>query len=358
MAGSSLNKSFYPNILQRPRRNRRTEAVRALVREHVLSVSSLVQPLFVMEGKNRREAVPSMPGIARLTVDRLVAECREIRDLGIPAAALFPAIPARLKDPGGSEALREDGLYPRAIRAVKKAVPELALITDVALDPYSSDGHDGIVGPSGDVQNDETVEVLAAQAVLQARAGGDFVAPSDMMDGRVGAIRRALDAAGFAGTGILAYSAKYASAFYGPFRDALGSAPKKGDKKTYQMDPPNVREALREVRLDVEEGADIVMVKPGLPYLDVVRAVAEISPVPVAVYNVSGEYAMLKEAGLKGSIDYRAAVLETLVAFKRAGADIVLTYHAREAAGWLREGRRAGRRAKAPERSRLVPSQA
>lgn len=309
------------------------------MRETRLDAGSLVAPLFVTDGSRKTE-VASMPGVFRHPIASLVKECRALRGLGVNAVALFPVIPLRLKDKTASESANPDGLYPRAIRAVKTQVPDITVITDVALDPYNSDGHDGIVSAQGKILNDETLPILAAQAIVQARAGADIVAPSDMMDGRVAYLRSALDEAGFDETGILAYSAKYASAFYGPFRDALSSAPKKGDKKTYQMDPANAREAVREMLLDIAEGADIVMVKPGLPYLDIVRAVREVSSVPVAAYNVSGEYAMLKAAAAKGWLPYRETVLEALVSLKRAGADLILTYHAREAAEWLWAPRR------------------
>ncbi|WP_161540613.1 porphobilinogen synthase [Rhodothermus marinus] len=329
------------SLIERPRRLRRTEAIRRMVRETRLSVDQLVAPLFVVEGHGVRQEVPSMPGQYRLSIDELVREARELHALGIPAVALFPALDESLKTPDGREALNPDGLYPRAIRAVKEAVPELLVITDVALDPYSSDGHDGIVR-DGRILNDETVEILARMAVVQAQAGADIVAPSDMMDGRVGAIRRALDEAGFTEVAILSYTAKYASAFYGPFRDALDSAPRlrpgvPPDKKTYQMDPANAREALRELRLDLEEGADMVMVKPALPYLDVIYRVKQASDVPVAAYHVSGEYAMLKAAALSGWLDEKAAVLEALTAICRAGADVILTYFAKQVAQWLQE---------------------
>ena len=322
------------HLAKRPRRLRRNPAIRGLVRETRLQAADLVMPLFVQDGP-KRSRIASMPGIFRLSVGELVAECRRLADLGVGAVALFPVMAERLKDTTAAESVNAGGLYARAIRAVKSKVKGMAVITDVAMDPYNSDGHDGLVAPDGRILNDETLPILAKMAVVQAEAGADFVAPSDMMDGRVRHIRKALDEAGLTETGILAYSAKYASAFYGPFRDALGSAPKKGDKKTYQMDPANVREALREIELDIEEGADIVMVKPGLAYLDVVKAASEASSVPVAVYNVSGEYAMLRAAAANGWIDYRPAVLETLAAFKRAGAGLILTYHAREAAEWL-----------------------
>ncbi len=327
------------SLIERPRRLRRTEAIRRMVRETRLSVDRLVAPLFVVEGHGMCQEVPSMPGQYRLSIDELVREVRELHALGIPAVALFPALDESLKTPDGREALNPDGLYPRAIRAVKEAVPELLVITDVALDPYSSDGHDGIVR-DGRILNDETVEILARMAVVQAQAGADIVAPSDMMDGRVGAIRQALDEAGFTEVAILSYTAKYASAFYGPFRDALDSAPRHRpgvppDKKTYQMDPANAREALRELRLDLEEGADMVMVKPALPYLDVIYRMKQAADVPVAAYHVSGEYAMLKAAALNGWLDEKAAVLEALTAIARAGADVILTYFAKQVAQWL-----------------------
>ncbi len=321
----------------RPRRNRATESIRNLVRENSLQITDLIMPLFVINGENTRQPVDSMPGIDRLTPDLVVDKCKELNGLGVQAVVLFPALDDVLKDPLAKESCNENGLYQRTLRAVKDAVPELTIITDVAMDPYSSDGHDGFVSEKGEILNDKTLAVLADMAVSQAKAGADIVAPSDMMDGRVGYIRQALDTEGFSNVGIMAYSAKYASAYYGPFRDALDSAPKMGDKKTYQMDPANVKEAVREVLLDIDEGADMVMVKPGLPYLDVVRAVNEVSDVPVAVYNVSGEYAMVKAAGQKGWIDYKKVVLETMMAFKRAGADMILTYHAGEVAQWLSE---------------------
>ena len=323
-------------MLNRPRRNRKNSAIRDLVRENSLSAHDLIMPLFLTAGENVREEIPSMPGISRLSPDLLVRECELLHDLGVRGVAPFPRLPDELKDREARESANDEGLYQRTIRAVKKAVPDLVVFTDVAMDPYSSDGHDGLVAENGEILNDETLPILAAMAVSQARAGADFVAPSDMMDGRVAYIREALDGEGFTNVGILSYTAKYASAFYGPFRDALDSAPKSGDKKTYQMDPANAREALREAELDIEEGADIIMVKPGLPYLDVVRALAEVSSVPIAAYNVSGEYAMLRAAADRGWLDYKSTVLESLTAFKRAGADMILTYHAREAAEWLR----------------------
>ncbi len=318
--------------VQRPRRNRRTEAIRRLVRETELTPAHLILPLFVCEGRQRRVAIASMPGCFRLSRDLIVREAKEARKLGISAVALFPALPGRLKDREASESLNPDGLLPQTVRALKDAVPELAIITDVAMDPYSSDGHDGYVNERGEIDNDRTLEILSAMALVQADAGADLVAPSDMMDGRVAAIRARLDAAGAHQTGILAYSAKYCSAFYGPFRDALDSAPRHGDKKTYQMDPANAREALREVKLDVAEGADIVMVKPALPYLDVIRAVRAAVDVPVAAYQVSGEYAMIKAAAQAGWLDETRCMLESLTAIRRAGADIILTYFAKAAA--------------------------
>jgi porphobilinogen synthase len=328
-------------MLKRLRRNRRTAALRALIREHELTVNDLIMPLFVIEtaGDRQKIEVPSMPGIFRMSPDLIVEECRTLWELGIKAVAPFPAIDEAKKDNLATESANDGGLYQQTIRAIKAAVPELLVISDVAMDPYSSDGHDGLLTESGEIDNDETLPILAAMAVSQARAGADIVAPSDMMDLRVEYIREELDRYGFEQVGILAYTAKYASAFYAPFRDALDSAPRSGDKKTYQMDPANVREAVREADLDIDEGADMIMVKPGLPYLDVVRALSEQSEVPVAVYNVSGEYAMVRAAADRGWIDYRQAVLEILTGFKRAGASVILTYHAREVAGWLREAR-------------------
>ncbi len=323
------------NLTSRPRRNRVSESIRSMVRENLVQTTDLAMPLFIIDGKARRQEVKSMPGIFRLSTDLIVEECRNLYQLGIPAVVLFPALDNSLKDPVATESYNDNGLYQKTLTAIKDTIPEITIVTDVALDPYSSDGHDGVVNGRGEIVNDETLPILAKMAVSQAKAGADIIAPSDMMDGRVGCIRQALDDAGFTAVGILAYSAKYASAYYGPFRDALDSAPKHGDKKTYQMDPANVNEAIREILLDIEEGADMVMVKPGLPYLDVLRAVSEVSTVPTAVYNVSGEYAMLKAASLKGWIDYKKAVLEAMLAFKRAGASMILTYHAREVAQWL-----------------------
>ncbi len=316
----------------RPRRNRRTDAIRRLVRETDLNPSHLILPLFVCQGKNRRVAIASMPDCFRLSRDLLVKEARAAFKLGIPAVALFPALPNKLKDKVATESTNPNGLLQQTVRALKDAVPGLCVITDVAMDPYSSDGHDGYVHARGEIENDRTLDILAAMSVSQAEAGADLVAPSDMMDGRVAAIRAALDDAGHTQTGLLSYAAKYASAFYGPFRDALDSAPKKGNKKSYQMDPANVREAIREVQLDVAEGADIVMVKPALPYLDVIRAVRDAVHVPVAAYNVSGEFAMIKAAARNGWLDERSCMLEALLAIRRAGADMILTYFARAAA--------------------------
>lgn len=322
-------------ITERPRRNRRTSSIRSLVRETRLSPENLILPLFVVPGKNVQNPVDSMPGVFRFSRDRIVQEARRAFRLGISGLALFPALPDSMKDKRAGEALNPKGLLQETVRALKDACPEMTVITDVAMDPYSSDGHDGLVR-GGKIVNDETLDILAAMAVSQARAGADFVAPSDMMDGRVGALRRALDSAGHTDTGILAYSAKYASAFYGPFRDALDSAPRTGDKKTYQMDPANSREALREVQLDIQEGADIVMVKPALAYLDVIARVRAAVKVPVAAYQVSGEYAMLKAAAQKGWVREEDALMETLLSIRRAGAGIILTYAALQAAEILR----------------------
>jgi porphobilinogen synthase len=315
------------DLVGRPRRNRKSASIRALVRETVLTPADFILPLFVMDGTKKREAIPSMPGVFRLSRDLVVAEAKRAYALGIPAVALFPVVANKLKDKRATESKNPDGLLQRTVRDLKNAVPGLTVITDVAMDPYSSDGHDGLV-KGGQILNDETLPILAEMALSQAAAGADIVAPSDMMDGRVGYLRAALDGFGFSDTGILAYSAKYASAFYGPFRDALDSAPKKGDKKTYQMDPANRREALREIQLDVEEGADMVMVKPALAYLDIIAEAAASVNVPVAAYQVSGEYAMIHAAGKLGWLDADAALLEATLAIKRAGADMILTYGA------------------------------
>ncbi len=323
------------NIAHRPRRLRRTEALRRMVRETMLQVEDLIYPLFVMEGERHREEVPSMPGCFRYTLDLLLVEVKQAYELGIGAIALFPLIPYDQKDNAGTESYNPNGLIPRAVRAIKQSIPDVLVITDVALDPYSSEGHDGIV-QDGKIRNDETIAVLVKQALVQAEAGADLVAPSDMMDGRVGAIRKALDADGWIDVGILAYSAKYASAYYGPFRDALDSAPKFGDKKTYQMDAANSREALKEVDLDIVEGADIVMVKPALAYLDIIYQIKRYTHLPVAAYNVSGEYALIKAAAAQGWIDEKKIVLETLTSMKRAGADLILTYFAKDVALMLR----------------------
>ncbi len=319
----------------RPRRLRRSAAIRDLVQETYLRASDFIAPLFIVEGSDVRDPILSMPGIDRLSLDNVLHEVKELHDLGIRAVLLFTKVPDELKDNAGTEALNPDGLMQRSIRAIKAAVPDMIVMTDVALDPFSSFGHDGIVR-DGQIVNDETVEILAQMSVSHAEAGADFVAPSDMMDGRIGAIRFALEDAGFPDVGILAYSAKYASCFYGPFRDALDSAPGFGDKKSYQMNPANILEAIREVEMDVAEGADIVMVKPGMPYLDVVRAVSERVNIPVAVYQVSGEYAMIKAASANGWLNEEKAILETLLGFKRAGADMIATYFAKDAARILR----------------------
>jgi len=335
--------SFKLNLLHRPRRLRQSEALRALVEDAVLRPSDLIAPLFVVEGKGRPEPVGSMPGVFRLSVADLVRECRALRRLGIRAVALFPKLHPGLKDPEGTAALSEDALILRAVRAVKKALPELLVMTDIALDPYTTHGHDGVLTPDGrDVDNDRTVGILAEMAVLHAGAGVDLVAPSDMMDGRVGAIRRALDAAGHEGTAILAYTAKYASAYYGPFRDAVGSARAAGtrslDKRTYQLNPANWREALTELELDEAEGADILMVKPAGPYLDIIRCLREATRKPIAAYQVSGEYAQIHAAAKLGWLDLAPCRRESLLGIKRAGAGIILTYFAKEMAAELRAG--------------------
>jgi porphobilinogen synthase len=321
-------------MLARPRRNRRTAGMRALVRDTELTPARLVYPMFVQEGEAKRSPIESMPGQARLSIDLLVETAAEAFRLGVPAVALFPALPDDQKDPRGSESTNASGLLPRTVRALKSALPELVVITDVALDPYSSDGHDGVL-IDGIIDNDVSLPILAAMAVAQARAGADVVAPSDMMDGRVGAIRSALDEAGFTDVAICSYCCKYASSFYGPFRQALDSAPRAGDKKTYQLDPANYRECAREIALDEAEGADWLLVKPGLPYADIIRTVRDRTSLPVAAYHVSGEYSMLKAAAERGFIDYDACLLESLLCFRRAGADIVFTYAAMDAAKLL-----------------------
>ncbi len=318
----------------RPRRLRRDPFTRNLVRESTLTPHDLIYPVFVQDGQGRRDPVPSMPGVERLSLDRLLPVAEECVALGIPVMALFPVIDPALKTPDGREAFNPEGLVPRVVGALKQRFPELGVMTDVALDPFTSHGQDGLLDETGYILNDETVEVLTRQALVQAQAGVDIVAPSDMMDGRIGAIRSALESGGRIHTRIMAYSAKYASAFYGPFRDAVGSAANlgKADKKVYQMDPANTDEALREVAMDIAEGADMVMVKPGMPYLDVVRRVKDEFRVPTFAYQVSGEYAMLKAAAANGWLDHDAVMMEALVAFKRAGADGVLTYFALDAA--------------------------
>jgi porphobilinogen synthase len=320
----------------RPRRNRRADWSRRLTRETRLSVDDLIWPIFVIEGEKAREPVASMPGVERLSIDLAVEAAREAAALGLPALALFPHTDVSLRDADGSEACNPANLVCRAVRAIKREVPEIGIICDVALDPYTSHGHDGLL-IDGEIDNDRTIEVLVAQALIQAEAGCDILAPSDMMDGRVGAIRAALEASGFAHTQILAYAAKYASAFYAPFRDAVGSgAMLRGDKRSYQMDPANGAEALREVALDIAEGADMVMVKPGLPYLDIVWRVKEAFRMPTFVYHTSGEYSMIAAAAERGWLDRDRVMMETLLAFKRAGADAILTYFARDAARLLK----------------------
>jgi len=328
----------YPH--KRMRRMRHDQFSRALMRENVLTAADLIYPVFVLDGANREEAVASMPGVKRQTLDKLLVQAEECVKLGIPMLALFPVINASLKSEDAREALNPDGLVPRAVATLKKHFPELGLMTDIALDPYTSHGQDGLIDAHGYVLNDETVTVLAQQAQVHAQAGADVVAPSDMMDGRIGAVRVALDSKGCNHTRIMAYSAKYASSFYGPFRDAVGSSANlgTGDKYTYQMDPANSDEALWEVGLDLQEGADMVMVKPGMPYLDIVRRIKDEFKAPTFVYQVSGEYAMLKAASQNGWLNEQACVLESLLSFKRAGADGILTYYALDAARWLKQG--------------------
>jgi porphobilinogen synthase len=329
-----------PFPLSRPRRLRRDSFTRALVREHQLTASDLILPVFLLDGRQQRQAVASMPGVERMSVDLLFGVAEECVSLGIPVMALFPVIDPALKTPDGREATNPDGLVPRAVRELKQRFPQLGLLTDVALDPFTTHGQDGVLDDSGYILNDETVAVLCQQALVQADAGVDIVAPSDMMDGRIGEIRTALEEAGRIHTRIMAYSAKYASAFYGPFREAVGSKGNlgKSDKKSYQMDPGNSDEALREVALDLAEGADMVMVKPGLPYLDIVRRVKDEFRVPTFAYQVSGEYAMVKAAAANGWLDHDGVMMESLLAFKRAGADGVLSYFALDAARLLRRG--------------------
>jgi porphobilinogen synthase len=334
----SLPSNQFPAV--RMRRMRKDAFSRAMMREHVLTSADLIYPVFVLDGKNQREKVASMPGVERLSVDLLLGVAEDCVELGIPVIALFPVIHASLKTPDGIEAINPEGLVPRAVRELKQRFPELGILTDVALDPYTSHGQDGLITADGYVLNDETSAILVKQALTQAEAGVDIVAPSDMMDGRIGAIRSALEARHFIHTRIMAYSAKYASAFYGPFRDAVGSAANlgKGNKATYQMDPANSNEALREVALDLAEGADMVMVKPGMPYLDIVRRVKDEFKVPTFAYQVSGEYAMIKAAAQHGWLDHDKTMMEAMLAFKRAGADGVLTYFARDIARHLKLG--------------------
>ncbi len=324
------------HLQDRPRRNRKHPWIRNMIRETTLGPEHLILPLFIFDGEGR-QPIESMPGQARLGRSALIEEVGAALSDGIGAVVLFPAEKESLKTPDGAEAYNPEGLVPSSIRAIKAAYPEMIVVTDVALDPYSSDGHDGLVNEDGTILNDETVEILVRQALVQAEAGADIIAPSDMMDGRVEAIRDALDESGHSQVSIMSYTAKYASSFYGPFRDALDSAPKFGDKKTYQMDPANVREALREVDADEAEGADILMVKPAGPFLDVIRAVREHTNLPVAAYQVSGEYAMLKAACERGWLDEKKVVLESLMGIRRAGADVILSYFARDVARWLRD---------------------
>lgn len=326
-----MAKSPSVRMSSRPRRNRASAGTRAMIRETSLQPENLILPMFLCDGKGVSDPIASMPGQSRYSIDRLVAKAKEARAAGIPAIALFPKIDDSKKDKYAKESTNRSGLLPRAIKELKSAIPELLVISDVAMDPYSSDGHDGLV-ENGRILNDETLPILAEMALCQAEAGADWIAPSDMMDGRVGYLRRALDGGGFEDRSILAYTAKYASAFYGPFRDALNSAPKAGDKKTYQMDPANRREAIREARLDVKEGADVIMVKPALAYLDVIAELRNRFEIPIAAYQVSGEYAMIKAAAKNGWLNEEAIMLETLVSIRRAGASMILTYFAMDAA--------------------------
>ena len=323
-------------MLKRPRRNRKSPVIRDMIQETHLSSANLIFPLFIVDGENQKVEVKSMPGIYRYSIDNLLKEVESCLKLGLNAFDLFPAVEESLKDKYATESYREGTLYLRAIEAVKKNFPEACVVTDVAMDPYSSDGHDGIV-QNGEILNDETLEVLGKMALAHAQSGADVIAPSDMMDGRIGYIRDILDTNGFTNVSLMSYTAKYASAYYGPFRDALGSAPKNGDKKSYQMNPANSREALIEAELDIEEGADFLMVKPGLPYLDIVKLLHDNFDLPIAVYNVSGEYAMLKAAIANGWLS-EAVIMETLLSFRRAGATSILTYHAKEVIekGWLK----------------------
>ena len=325
-------------LTHRPRRMRKHAHTRELMRENTLTTDDLIYPIFVIEGENQREKIDSMPDIERLSIDQLLLEAKELAELGIRAVALFPVVGEAKKSLDAAEAFNPEGLAQRAVRALKAQTPEIAVITDVALDPFTTHGQDGLIDESGYVLNDETVEVLVKQALSHARAGADIVAPSDMMDGRIGAIREALEENGFIYTNILAYSAKYASSYYGPFRDAVGSAANLGasSKETYQMDPANSDEAIREVGMDIDEGADMVMIKPGLPYLDIVYRIKQTFGMPTFAYHVSGEYTMLKAASQNNWINEQAVVLETLTSFKRAGADAVLTYYAKQAAKWLK----------------------
>ncbi|ABX08167.1 porphobilinogen synthase [Prochlorococcus marinus] len=331
-------------LTYRPRRLRRTASLRSLVRENILTASDFIYPLFIHEGQDV-QPIGAMPGANRWSLDALVGEVERAWELGVKCVVLFPKVSEELKSEDGAECFNANGLIPKAISRLKQELPEMTIMTDVALDPYSSDGHDGIVSSDGVVLNDETVDSLCKQAIVQAQAGADLIGPSDMMDGRVGAIRESLDDEGFEHVGIISYTAKYSSAYYGPFREALDSAPKVINKKpipknknSYQMDPANSREAITEAQLDEQEGADILMVKPGLAYLDIIYRLRQESELPIAAYNVSGEYAMVKAAAEKSWIDEKSVVLETLLSFKRAGADLILTYHACDAAHWLRDG--------------------
>ncbi len=322
--------------LKRPRRNRKNDSIRALIRENSLTTNDLIAPLFLIDGKDKRVPIESMPGFSRLSGDLLLKEVKELWQMGIKCVSLFPALDDSFKDKFATESKNPNGLLQQTIKDIKNAIPEMLIMTDVAMDPYSSDGHDGLVDDkTGEILNDETLDILSAMALNQAQAGSDIIGPSDMMDGRIRAIRETLDSEGFSNTLIMAYTAKYASYFYGPFRDALDSAPKSGDKKTYQMDYHNVKEAIREIKLDEEEGADILMVKPGISYLDVIKEMKANTTLPVAAYNVSGEYSMVKAASERGWLDGDMVALEMLTSFKRAGADMILTYFVRDVIKYL-----------------------
>lgn len=322
-------------LKNRPRRNRKNQSIRNLVQEHHIHPYDFIMPMFIKDSLDQKEEITSMPGIYRHTENSILFEIEKLMTLGIQGIVLFPVIPNNLKNPKATEALNSKGIYPNTIHKIKKEFPGLTLITDIALDPYSSDGHDGLVSPNGEILNDESIEIFTKMALIHANAGADIVAPSDMMDGRIQYIRENLDQQGFQNTSILSYAAKFASSYYGPFREALDSAPKNGDKKTYQLNPSNSNEALREILDDIQQNADILMIKPALAYLDIIYRAKELTHLPIAVYNVSGEYSILQAAAKNGWIDYQSAVLENMISFKRSGADIIFSYHAKEVCQWL-----------------------